>query len=215
MRLSPDPRVWFRGTGNYVGSSLTATGLQNGIYSCSSAWLNCNPYICAALGGGISSLFVCPTDLIFAQQKQLNLSAFKTAKYLVKTHGAKVLWRALPLVTGREIIYTTGYKKVSPEVEERLARQGGAFTNEFVTKLVSSIVAGLSAGLVSQPLDSGRGRLQGNLLLQETTLQAIVRKDTLVGGLPRAGVITVEMLVMAYIFKWLSGNKPKQTSSYS
>ena len=179
-------------------------------------------------GGAVSALVVCPADMLIIQQQKTGLSLAGQVSAIAREHGWGKFSKGLLPAIGRESLFTGGYLGLAPVLRSLLvqfrpdtfaepastataaqpassAHADSAARGNMLSLLVSSLLAGVTAGVLTHPIDTIKTRMQGDLspgspyasisqtarlLWQEGGLGRFYQ-----GVLPRTGRICVAVLI--------------------
>ena len=184
-------------------------------------------------GGAVSALVVCPADMLIIQQQRTGLSLPAQVSAIASEFGWAKFSKGLLPAIGRESLFTGGYLGLAPVLRSLLVEmQPGTFAERssdntaahstaatqdsgpqtgtqlrgnMVSLIVSSLLAGVTAGVLTHPIDTIKTRMQGDLspgspynsigqtarlLWQEGGLGRFYQ-----GVLPRTGRICVAVLI--------------------
>ena len=130
----------------------------------------------------MSALVVCPADMLIIQQQKTGLSLAAQVSAIASQHGYGKFKKGLLPAMGREALFTGGYLGLAPVLRAALVRQspdtfadasssGGGVRGadaeprqgNFASLLLSSLMAGVSAGVLTHPIDTVKTRMQGDL----------------------------------------------------
>eukprot|EP00243_Klebsormidium_subtile_P013754 TRINITY_DN9308_c0_g1_i1.p1 TRINITY_DN9308_c0_g1~~TRINITY_DN9308_c0_g1_i1.p1 ORF type:complete len:288 (-),score=15.19 TRINITY_DN9308_c0_g1_i1:390-1253(-) len=119
----------------------------------------------AASAGAVSALVGCPAELIMIQQQKQGGSLASQLRQVVQQHGVTAFAKGLGPTVIRESIYTGTYLGANPLICSKLQQlQPGMFADRPVAAMVvASIVSGLAAAGLTQPVDAIKTKLQANL----------------------------------------------------
>ena len=123
-------------------------------------------------GGAVSALVVCPADMLIIQQQKTGLSLAAQVRAIASAHGWAKFSKGLLPAIGRESLFTGGYLGLAPVLRTALVKAspqrfaegtGGSEQGNFASLLLSSIMAGVTAGVLTHPIDTVKTRMQGDL----------------------------------------------------
>lgn len=117
---------------------------------------------CGFLGGAMSGPACCLLELIMIQQQRFGGTMYGTLGRVVKDQGPASLMRGLVGSTGREAVFTAGYLGSVPATRRWAKERGGLVTPE-VDELLGTVTAGLVCGFLTQPCDTAKTCMQGDL----------------------------------------------------
>lgn len=173
--ISFDPRVMYRGLLINSLSIAPITAVQFGVTGlASNAFLSvrgakpgdepqkAERLASAAIAGAASGLLSCPAEMIIMHQQKTGLGIVGQFKQLVNQYGARSLYRGVVSTVSRECVFTAGYMGLAPVVRELLYQHASQHfghsddnnPNALRAKIVSSLVGGITAGIVSHPIDT-------------------------------------------------------------
>eukprot|EP01083_Nonionella_stella_P251536 867755_1 len=123
---------------------------------------------CSAGAGAISGLIYGPVDLMVIQQQKYVESLGNTFNVIRNKYGALRVYRGLVACMVRESIYTMGYLGVAPVIQSRLLMSSGAKgdyfrSNPILTSIVSAIMGGSFAAVLTHPVDTAKTCVQSDL----------------------------------------------------
>jgi len=193
--------------------------------------------VVAVVAGALSALLYGPLDLVIIQQQKLKLGLIATLSHIKNEYGVMKFMRGLKACMVREAVYTGGYLGLAPVLSELLQQSGNPIFdgNPIVSAICGSIVAGVTASLVTHPVDTAKTNLQADVLGVQylSTRQAMIElmeesglKSLYKGGVARctqvsAAVFTLSSLrTMAIEFKrenlgFFPGQRDKQPGGNS
>ena len=128
----------------------------------------------------MSALVVCPADMLIIQQQRSGLSLGQQVSAIVSEHGWTKLSKGLLPAIGRESLFTGGYLGLAPVIrsllvqarpdtfaEQRQAEHSGSAASRpagnLLSLLSSSLMAGVTAGVLTHPIDTVKTRMQSEL----------------------------------------------------
>lgn len=224
--ISFSPAVMYRGTLVNATSIAPITAIQFGVAGALTKVLagdgrqltNSEKLGTSLAGGAVSAVIVCPADMIIIQQQKSGFSLMQQVNSIVNQHGAFKLSKGLLPAIGRESLFVGGYLGLAPIVRSMLvAAKPDMFANEagpisahgekegnFASLVVSAMLAGSAAGVLTHPIDTVKTRLQSDLagtvynnarqtsklIYQESGIRGFYN-----GVLPRTGRICVAVLI--------------------
>ena len=209
---------WYRGVAVQAGSVAPITALQflcngaigkmlSGASPLSSELkreLTSFERLLAGLGAGIvSACIYTPVDLLTVQQQKMGLSLMGAVQYIVSEAGPEQLWRGILATSAREGIFAAGMFGLTPIISEILAKNLPRFKkNVVMANIMSACAAGVTAALLTHPMDTIKSCLQSDLF--GTTYNNIVRTMTLIvknsgwGGLFQGFVPRTILVIVAF-----------------
>ena len=113
-----------------------------------------------ALAGAASAFFCGPLELVMTQQQRKGTSLPATFAALGQ-RGPGNFFRGFGVTAARESVYTAGYLGLAPVVRSHLVEHFSA--QEEVARAVGAFVAGISICAVTQPIDTCKTCLQGDV----------------------------------------------------
>lgn len=116
--------------------------------------------LCAFLGGAISGPACCALELTMIQQQNFGGSIPSTISRIIKTSGPQGMMRGLWTSTGREAFYTAGYLGIVPATQRYFSQ---TFGNDWAGSVVGSIGGGLACAALTQPMDTAKTCMQGDI----------------------------------------------------
>ena len=165
--------AWYRGVGVSAGALAPITAFQmvmNGIFERAVTRggaleaTDAQKIGVAMAAGATSALLYGPVDLIMIQQQKLRMGPLQAARHIVTAGGVLAIERGFFACAGRESIYTAGYLGLGPVFKARLQNSSDAFaSSDLAASIVSSSVAGILASFATQPIDTCKTRMQGDL----------------------------------------------------
>jgi len=159
---------------------------------------------CAFLGGAASGPACCALELTMVQQQRFGGTFPGTIARIVRERGSVGLMRGLWCSTGREAIFTAGYLGSVPATQ-KLVKEHTSL-NPWLGNFLGAIGGGLVCAAISQPLDTIKTCMQGdlerkkyggvvdtfkNLLIEHGSIRAMYR-----GYSFRAANIIVDFLLL-------------------
>lgn len=125
------------------------------------------------LAGGVSALVGSPLELMMIQQQRKGGSLFATAGALVGPN----ITRGVTMAATREAIWTVGYMSIPPIVRRILREKyPDTFTSDTAARVPASLLGALFACYLSQPIDTIKTCLQGDIERKKfTTASATAR----------------------------------------
>jgi len=166
-----NPRTVFRGTAASCTNMATLTGiqfissgyLQKLVTGDAGTKMNWGQEVsCAFLGGAISGPACCVLELVMIQQQRYGGTMPGTISRIVSTHGVLGLMRGLVGSTGREAVFTAGYLGFLPATQKYI-REHVTVVSPEVAQGVGTVSAGLLCGAITQPMDTAKTCMQGDL----------------------------------------------------
>ena len=173
-------------------------------------------------GGAVSALVVCPADMLMIQQQSTGLPLAAQVSAIVREHGWARFSKGLLPAIGRESLFTGGYLGLAPVLRSLLvqsspdtfadsqpqqphAHSSQPLRGNMLSLVASSLLAGVTAGVLTHPIDTIKTRMQGDLAANSpynTVRQtaALLWKEGGLGRfyqgvLPRTGRICVAVLI--------------------
>ena len=227
--ISFSPAVMYRGTVINATSIAPITAIQFGVAGLLTEAIATNGQplshrdkIATSLAGGaVSALVVCPADMLIIQQQRTGLSLPAQVSAIVSEHGWMRFSKGLLPAIGRESLFTGGYLGLAPVLRSLLVQfQPDTFADRTSTStsthstqhggnmlslIVSSLMAGVTAGVLTHPIDTIKTRMQGDLSPASpySSISQTARLLWQEGGvgrfyqgvLPRTGRICVAVLI--------------------
>jgi solute carrier family 25 carnitine/acylcarnitine transporter 20/29 len=174
LPFTMNPRVLYRGTFAAASNMAALTGLQFltsgmlqrvlvGDTSVKMGWGQ--EVGCAFLGGALSGPVCCALELTMIQQQRFGGSFVGTCARIVRSQGPQGLMRGLACSTGREALYTAGYLGIVPATQTYLKEAHGC--DPVLGNSVGAIGGGLLCAALSQPLDTAKTCMQGDIEKQK------------------------------------------------
>mmetsp|Transcript_36040 Transcript_36040/g.82775 ORF Transcript_36040/g.82775 Transcript_36040/m.82775 type:complete len:291 (+) Transcript_36040:28-900(+) len=216
-----NPRMLYRGTMASVCSMSMTTGVQSTgcgfaqkfLTGGSESEMKYTQEVAAGFFGGMISGPVNGLwELIMIQQQRFGGTLVQTPMRLASSFGWAGLTRGMLLTSMREGCYTAGYLGTVPATE-KLLRETYGF-NAVHGKVLGAIGGGLLCAFLSQPLDTAKTCMQGDVGRTKygtfrETLQTLRREH---GGISamyrgytwRAGYIILEFLLLDTLLKGLA-----------
>ncbi|KCV71155.1 hypothetical protein H696_02105 [Fonticula alba] len=165
--------------------------------------------LAALVAGGASAVVSTPAELVMIQQQNTGKALFETAKIVMREHGARIFYKGLVPTAVRESVFTCGYLGLAPVLNEMLLKTtlGNSDPGRLTALVTASIVAGQIAAFVTQPFDSVKTRMQGDIgavgrPARYTTLAksfSLMTKELGVRGL-YAGIIPRGLRMVSAVF---------------
>lgn len=123
---------------------------------------------CSAGAGAVSAFIYGPVDLMVIQQQKYVSSLSGTFNTIRQKYGALKVYRGLFSCMVRESIYTMGYLGVAPVIQDRLLTSDGSYgnyfrTNKIATSILSAILGGSFAAVLTHPVDTAKTCVQSDL----------------------------------------------------
>jgi len=170
LPFTANPRLMYRGMFASVSNMATLTGLQfvssgflqkvvSGDAGGKMTWSQ--EVLCAFMGGAMSGPVCCTLELTMIQQQRFGGSFAGTLQRIVQTSGPQGLTRGLFASTGREAFYTAGYLGIVPATQTYFKENTSL--NPWVGNFVGAAGGGLICAALSQPLDTAKTCMQGDL----------------------------------------------------
>ena len=185
-------------------------------------------------GGAVSALVVCPADMLIIQQQRTGLTLPAQVTAIAREFGWAKFTKGLLPAIGREALFTGGYLGLAPVLRSLLVQfQPDTFAEQrshttataaasasaaavaaadtqhargnVLSLVVSSLLAGVTAGVLTHPIDTIKTRMQGDLSTSSPYSSASQTARLLwqeggvgrfyQGVLPRTGRICVAVLI--------------------
>mmetsp|Transcript_54307 Transcript_54307/g.151178 ORF Transcript_54307/g.151178 Transcript_54307/m.151178 type:complete len:282 (+) Transcript_54307:46-891(+) len=177
IRLTANPTIVYRGTFASCANMAALTGIQfistgalqrlAGDPSGSDAGKRWGREVtCAFLGGAVTGPVCCMFELTMIQQQRFGGTFFGTIRRITNAHGPTGLFRGLLASTGREALFTAGYLGSLPATRTYLHSSEGFVmptVSPVLAESVLTVTAGMACALISQPLDTAKTCMQGDL----------------------------------------------------
>ena len=125
----------------------------------------------ASFSGGLSSILYTPIDLITIQQQIQQKNTRRTVKNILRNHNFFTFFKGITPCIIRESIYTGGYLGIAPVISHSL--QKNFEIDKFNTNIISSILTGTCASLITHPFDTAKTVIQSNLGQKKSLLPTI------------------------------------------
>eukprot|EP00403_Amphidinium_massartii_P033091 CAMPEP_0178443608 /NCGR_PEP_ID=MMETSP0689_2-20121128/39000_1 /TAXON_ID=160604 /ORGANISM="Amphidinium massartii, Strain CS-259" /LENGTH=267 /DNA_ID=CAMNT_0020067655 /DNA_START=188 /DNA_END=987 /DNA_ORIENTATION=+ len=221
LPFTMNPRLLYRGTLASVGSMSLTTGVQSTASGMSQKLLTggsdsrmtySQEVLAGFLGGMASGPVNGFMELIMIQQQRFGGSFLGTPVRLAQTYGVRSLTRGWLLTSGREGCYCAGYLGTVPATQKLLSEQYGV--DPVYGKLLGAMGGGLLCAFLSQPLDTAKTCMQGDVGREKfgsftQTLQTLKKDYGSVSAFYRgywwrAGYIVVEFLLLDALLKGLA-----------
>jgi len=166
-------REWYRGSGllaSLVGPITAAQMVLNGAFekyvfgATEANPINDVKKMCSAcMAGACSALIMSPMELTMIHQQKRSLGPLQTLQWVYNTHGFKAIWRGFSAMAIREAIYTGGCLGLSPVLTKLIHEAHGSDNMPLVDMLVGSLVAGVSAAVLTHPADTVKTVYQADI----------------------------------------------------
>jgi solute carrier family 25 carnitine/acylcarnitine transporter 20/29 len=117
----------------------------------------------ALFGGGISAVYISPLELMMVQQQRYGGSLGKTSHRIVQDFGVlgRGLGRGFVACVGRDSLYTLAFLSGTPLLQDAIVKRTG--WHESAAGMAASVAAGGLCGAVSNPLDTIKSCMQGDV----------------------------------------------------
>eukprot|EP00898_Chlorokybus_atmophyticus_P000680 jgi/Chlat1/1612/Chrsp127S01872 len=172
--LSLAPRNLYRGLGVNLASISPITAVQFGVdsalataYTKLTGIEEASPVTRIALSaaaGGASAAVSTPAELVMIQQQKAGGTMGDTARRVARSFGGHTLFKGMAPCIFRESVYTAAYLGLSPLLKEELMANSRLFqSSQQAASLVSALVSGVTASLLTQPADTIKTRMQAHL----------------------------------------------------
>jgi len=194
LPFTVNPRVVYRGLGAALCNEMGQMGLQFGITGYikklitggENRHLSSKEEIGAAvLGGCVAALFAAPIEVTMIQQQRFGGALYKVPVNVLREYGmSHGLYRGLVATMLRDGIYVGALLGVTPVVQDYLHKDRG--WNMELAGLTASLIAGVTAGVITTPVDCIKTCMAGDL--QQTTYKSLKQTTQLLyeqGGLAR------------------------------
>jgi len=120
--------------------------------------------MCSGGAGALSAFIYGPVDLMVIQQQKMLSSLSHTFGKIREEYGSLRVYRGLMATMFREGFYTMGYLGVAPVIQERLTEENEWCRANYVgTALISAILGGIFASLLTHPVDTAKTCVQSDL----------------------------------------------------
>lgn len=219
LPLTVDPRIVFRGTGAACCSNAAITGIQFQFAGVAQKLftggvqrpLSPREEVVAGFAGGAVSGPACSFfELTMIQQQRFGGSLIGTPVRIAQGFGVGGLLRGITASTGREGAFAAGYLGILPVIKRQVADIGiGPWAGSFI----GAVCAGLIGGAVTQPLDTIKTCMQGDLERKTyTSFSGTLRRlhaESGVRGLYRgywwrSAVVVVDYIVLHKLMELLA-----------
>lgn len=131
----------------------------------------------SSVAGGVSGLISGPAELILIQQQQTGYTLLQQLQYITTHHSNALYRRGLISAVTRDGLFTCGYLGLTPVLQSYITKSPYSSTNNTVNNIVGSLLAGISIGILSHPIDTIKTKIQSTLVYQHngynTMLQSI------------------------------------------
>uniref|UniRef100_A0A7S0ZWP4 Mitochondrial carrier protein n=1 Tax=Noctiluca scintillans TaxID=2966 RepID=A0A7S0ZWP4_NOCSC len=170
LPFTMNPKLLYRGTAASMGNMgfttgqqfLTAGVFQNFLTGGAGQEMTYGQEVAAAWMGGAASGPLCGfMELIMIQQQRFGGSLWGTPARLVRERGLSVLLRGGLCTVGRESIYAAGYLGIVPVTQKLFTDTYGL--SPHLGSFVGATVGGLACAALSQPLDTAKTCMQGDV----------------------------------------------------
>lgn len=205
------PRIVYRGTATACLNQSTLAGIQfissgylqkvvAGDLSNHMTWGQ--EVTCAFLGGAISGPVCCAYELTMIQQQMHGGSMLGTVSRIVQSHGLLGLTRGLTGSVGREAFFAAGYLGCLPALQKYIREHAPSVSPE-AAQGAGTIAAGLLCGAITQPMDTAKTCMQGDLLQKKyggtvQTLRTLVAQYGSVQALYRGYRLRSAQLIVEF-----------------
>lgn len=171
LPFTANPSIVYRGTFAAVSNMAALTGLQflssgffqRAIVGDTSVKMGWGQEVtCGFFGGAMSGPVCCALELTMIQQQRFGGSFVGTCARIIRSHGAHGLMRGLFCSTFREAFYTAGYLGIVPATQQYVKESYPA-VDPSVGNSVGAIGGGLLCAALSQPLDTAKTCMQGDI----------------------------------------------------
>ena len=233
--ISFSPAVMYRGTLINATSIAPITAIQFGVAGMLTEMLttggqplsHAEKIGTSLAGGAVSALVVCPADMLIIQQQKTGLALPAQVSAIAREYGWGKFSKGLLPAIGRESLFTGGYLGLAPVLRSLLVQyQPDTFAEQrsttgaddaaarsdsssprgnMLSLLASSLMAGVTAGVLTHPIDTIKTRMQGDLSPDSpySSIRPTARLLWQEGGLgrfyqgvlPRTGRICVAVLI--------------------
>lgn len=163
LKVSLNPKVWYRGFKMNVGAMGPTTAFQ----VCADAGLESvvpgtdpmSKVARAFTAGALSAAVNGPVELIIIDQQKNGGALADTCKKLVAKAGWKVFTRGWVATAMREGAFTTGYLVAFPMAEEVIRSK---VDNAFLAYVGAGAATGLAVATATHPIDTIKTRMQAD-----------------------------------------------------
>lgn len=182
--FSMNPRHWYRGLpvsmvlqGPVNGVQFFGAGLAKhmmaGKEAAGRSSLSDAQIMSAGMIGGMISGFVCaPQEVLMVQQQKVGGTLLASFQRIVGEYGALRIMCALPATCMREGFYTMGFLSIAPIISDKIRKRpgfSGSAREELQARIGGAIVGGITAGVISHPLDFIKTNQQGDVAKSKYT----------------------------------------------
>lgn len=129
----------------------------------------------AATAGAVSSCLSNPCELVILQQQRNCSPLTATVTQLLRTHGVTIFARGAAPCILREAIYTGGYLGTAPIVSGLLRTLPSLHDAPAAAQLIGAMASGATAAVLTQPLDTIKTRMQGDLMDVDRSYSSLAR----------------------------------------
>lgn len=173
LSFTMNPKVVYRGTAASVLNFSALTGLQfisagffqKIITGGADKEMSFGQEVAAGfLGGAVSGPICAVLELTMIQQQRFGGTIYGTQMRILRDAGPSALMRGVVPATGREALYTAGYLGSVPATQKYLKDYG---FNPWISNFLSATGAGLLCALISQPLDTAKTCMQGDIEMKK------------------------------------------------
>jgi len=221
--ISLNPRHMYSGVGMNLASMAPITGIQNALTAQFASWFKeytgkelsgIQLVLPPVFAGAVAALLVAtPTERIPNYMQRVvthngsRLSSWQATKELISKHGITTPWRGVSSTALRDGLFTVGYKTLPGAIHRFCSPLIG---DGSVSKMSSSIVAGLITAVATQPFQVVARHMQNNETVSHS-LSAVreLYNNEGVGGLWKGGIprgirVVVAIPVLSFVEKKLS-----------
>jgi Mitochondrial carrier protein len=181
-------KALYRGTVVNLWFYLPITALQVGVARNLSRYCDNAKIFPVIFSGMFAAPLNCALERIVITQNNHKLSMLNAINHIYKQHGIKdFLTRGLFFTALRESIYVSGYLWLPRYYEQYMSKY---CNSEKLITPVAGVAAGITASLLSQPIDSCKTLLQASPNPQSFFKAAskMRLRDLFSGFMPRAGI---------------------------
>lgn len=187
-KMTLDPRIIYRGLLPNMLSMVPITAVQFGANAGMKAYID-NPVANAFMAGVSAASIACPIEMGMTRQNATGTSFVNACKQIIAEGGMQRMYTGMAATAFRDGVYTTAVFVGKSMMKPYTAQ---VISNEKVADIAAAMSAGISAGLVTHPVDTVKTRQQAankKMSFTEVARQVYQEKGILgffKGSLPRS-----------------------------